>query len=399
MDYARVLPTDIFRRREKRLAFTASSIDAALSSAQLERFERELETAVLDVLRAAADSPIGEQVRWHFGIGLGQHRGGKRLRPRLLLHVALQEGATFDEALDAALAVECLHNYSLVHDDIEDGDAMRHGREAVWARFGMSHGVNAGDSLCAVSYLTLLRNRRRLPAERIAAMTRTLHEANFAMCAGQGYDIGFETAQHVTMASYMAMIDGKTAVLFGAACELGALCAGIGERRARAYGEFGRAYGRAFQIYDDILGTWGSYEQTGKPARADILHRKWAFPIVWALAGPPSEARRGIAGRYALPAPLAQSDVNAVIDALDALDARRAAECAFAAELEHANALAERHGLDPLGAARALFAQCGASGSGNGMSAGSRSRGRPRNSTIDQTSARTTAVSIPSSTG
>ncbi len=399
MDYARVLPTDIFRRRKKRLAFVASSMGPALDAAQLERFERELEAAVLAVLRAAADSPIGEQVRWHFGIGLDAHRAGKRLRPRLLFHVALQEGATFDEALDAALAVECLHNYSLVHDDIEDGDPMRHGREAVWARYGLSHGVNAGDSLCAVSYLTLLRNSCNLPAERLASMARTLHAANFAMCAGQGYDIGFETAEHVTMDSYMAMIDGKTAVLFGAACELGALCAGAGERRARAYGEFGRAYGRAFQIYDDIQGTWGSYEQTGKAARADIQHRKWAFPIVWALAGPPSDARRGIAARYALPAPLAQADVNAVIDALDELGARRAAERAFETELATARDVADRYRLDPLGAARALFAQCGASGSGNPTSAGSRSRGRRRSNTIDQTSARTTAVRIPSSTG
>ncbi|MBV8353993.1 MAG: polyprenyl synthetase family protein, partial [Candidatus Eremiobacteraeota bacterium] len=177
---------------------------AATDVALLERFERALEESVAALLARERDSPIVEQVNYHLSIR------GKRLRPRLLLAVASQEGARFEEAVDAAVAIELLHNYSLVHDDIEDGDRLRHGRETVWVRYGAAHGVNAGDSMCALSYLALLQNTGALSAARLAAMLRVLHEANLAMCSGQGRDIRFESAQHVSMDDYLVMIAGKT---------------------------------------------------------------------------------------------------------------------------------------------------------------------------------------------
>lgn len=343
---------------------TANAAASPCTDAELlARFERALEHAVATALAPAGDSPVAEQVRWHFGIGCETARHGKRLRPRLLLQVAFDEGATFEQALDAALAVELLHNYSLVHDDIEDGDELRHGRQTVWARFGTAHGINAGDSMCAVSYLTLLRNSSGAPAERVAAMTRALHAANLAMCAGQAYDIGFESAAAVTLNDYFAMIDGKTAALFGAAFALGSLAAGTDDARASAYGELGRAYGRAFQIRDDLLGTWGSREETGKKQGADIAHRKWSYPIVWALGGPPSRAREAIAVRYAHATPLEPNDVAAVAVALDALGARRATEDAWFAAACEAERIAARHRLDRNAAVRALFP------AGNGIAA------------------------------
>lgn len=302
-------------------------------------------------------SPIGEQVRWHFGIGANGAgpRRGKRLRPRLLLGATFEEGGTFEDAVDAAVAIECLHNYSLVHDDIEDGDELRHGSETVWARYGIANGVNAGDSMCAVSYLALLRNTAHLPHARIVAMMQVLHEANLGMCAGQGYDIGFETAAHVAPEEYFAMIDGKTAALFGAACELGARAAGCDDDRAKAYGDLGRCYGRAFQIRDDVLGTWGSTEETGKPSGSDIARRKWSFPVVWALSGPSSPARDAIAKRYAMRAPLETSDVRAIVEALDELGIRRAADAAVDAQLHDADQIAERHRIDRRRTVRTLF--------------------------------------------
>jgi len=342
----------------------ASAPVAPFTGDMLARFERALEAAVAGALAPVGDSPIADQVRWHFGIGCeGACRHGKRLRPRLLLQVAFDEGATFEQALDAALAVELLHNYSLVHDDIEDGDELRHGRQTVWARYGTAHGINAGDSMCAVSYLTLLRNSGGAPLERIAAMTRALHAANLVMCAGQAYDIGFESAAAVTMDAYHAMIEGKTAALFGAALTLGALAAGCDDARAAAYGELGRAYGRAFQIRDDLLGGWGSREETGKAAGADFAHRKFSYPIVWALAGPPSPAREAIASRYARATPLGAADVAAIGTALDALGARRATEEAWFGAACEAELIAGRHALDPGSAVRSIFP------SGNGIAA------------------------------
>ncbi len=250
-----------------------------LSRAACGSLEAALERAVT---RFDDGSPASCQIRYHFGFGEPSRRG-KRLRSRLLLEVCAEEGGAVDDALDAACAIEIVHEFSLIHDDIEDGDRLRRGRETVWSRFGLAHGVNAGDALCAVAYLSLLDGSVARPAERTVAMTRVLQSAHLAMCAGQGRDIAFETEARVTMDDYLAMIGGKTAALFAAACELGALSAGSNDRRAAAYGELGRAYGIAFQIEDDLLGTWGDSATTGKPSGADLAKRKWAFPVVWAL--------------------------------------------------------------------------------------------------------------------
>ena len=318
---------------------------------------------VLDSLEAALERAVARfddgsatsaQIRYHFGFGQDGVRRGKRLRSRLVLEVAEEESAPAEDALDAACAVEIIHEFSLIHDDIEDGDRLRRGRETVWSRYGLAHGINAGDALCSVAYLTLL-DGSGAPAERKLAMNRVLLAAHLAMCSGQGRDIAFETEPRVTMEDYRAMIGGKTAALFSAACELGALAAGAGPARAGAYARLGRAYGIAFQIEDDVLGTWGDSATTGKPCGADLAKRKWTFPVVWALGGPPSAARETIAAAYASGAALRPADVAATIGALDRLDAREAAHRAARAELAEADAVAAAQGIDRSGRVRGFF--------------------------------------------
>jgi geranylgeranyl diphosphate synthase type I len=307
--------------------------------------------------RYRGSSPVYEMVRYHFGYAGGaaaQH--GKRLRPQLLLRVALAEGGQPEAALDAAVAVEILHNYSLVHDDIEDGDRVRHGRPTVWARYGVAHGINAGDALCALSYLTLLGARDQ-PSDRVGAMTAVLHRANLAMCEGQALDIAFESRGEVTMSEYRAMIEGKTASLFGAACELGALSAGAAPVRTRAYAELGNAYGIAFQIRDDVLGTWGAPDVTGKPSGADIARRKWTFPVVWALSQPESEEREIVAAAYNAAAHVDAADVARVVAALGVMRAREAADEAADRALDAAASLRRECGLDPDGSVAAFLAR------------------------------------------
>jgi geranylgeranyl diphosphate synthase type I len=177
-------------------------------------------------------------------------------------------------------------------------------------------------------------------------MMHVLHEANLAMCDGQALDIGFERADRVTMPEYLAMIAGKTAALFGAACELGALSAGASAERVAAYGAFGRYYGRAFQIRDDVLGTWGDPDVTGKPSGADIARRKWSFPVVWALSQPPSPERELVAEAYSRGAALNGEDVAAVVAALDRLGARRAADDAHDSALAEAERVAAEAEID-----------------------------------------------------
>jgi geranylgeranyl diphosphate synthase type I len=297
-------------------------------------------------------------IRYHFGYDQhGRMKAGKRLRPQLLLRTALEEGGSVERALDAAIAIEILHNYSLVHDDIEDGDRLRHGQSTIWAEFGIPHGINAGDALCALAYLTLLHDEAMVPHERVLEMLHVLHEANLRMCEGQGIDIKFESFPIVSMEQYLEMISGKTGALFSASCQLGAIAAGCAPQRAQEYGALGRAYGRAFQIRDDVLGTWGATDLTGKPSGADIARRKWSFPVVWALGTPHSADREIVAAGYGRGRPLESGDVSLVIAALDRLGARGAADEAHDRALAEADAIAGEAHIDKGGTIRAFLAE------------------------------------------
>ena len=286
-------------------------------------------------------------IRYHFGYGRdGKTKVGKRLRPQLLLRTALEEGGTVERAIDAAIAIEILHNYSLVHDDIEDDDRLRHGQPTVWAEFGRAHGINAGDALCALAYLALLHDDCAAPRSRVLEMLHVLHEANLLMCEGQGIDIRFESLPSVTMNEYLEMISGKTGALFSASCRLGAIAAECTPGRVEGYARLGRAYGRAFQIRDDVLGTWGASDVTGKPSGADIARRKWSFPVVWALGTEPSADRDAVAAAYGRGSTLEPAQVAETIAALDRLGARAAADEAHDRALAEADAIAGEAGID-----------------------------------------------------
>jgi geranylgeranyl diphosphate synthase type I len=323
-----------------------------IAGAAFEAFESYLERAV-DRLDAA--SPTKAMVRGHFAFDDGGAQRGKRLRPRILTAVAETEGARAEDAFAAAAAVELLHNFSLVHDDIQDGDRLRHGRPALWVRHGIPAALTAGDAMCALSYTALLDTPGHLDAERVVTMTACLHRALYALCGGQGADIGFETSAAVTFDEYLAMIEGKTAALFAASCELGALAAGASQDRAHAYGRMGRAYGLAFQVRDDVLGTWGTPAETGKPAGADIRRRKWSFPVAWAMHGPPSNDRETVAEAYGTIGELEHASADAVISALERLGAHDAADAACDAHIAEAAAIALEQDLDREGRLAEIF--------------------------------------------
>lgn len=296
-----------------------------------EQLEAVLERTILG---QPSDTIVGEMLSYHFGYTEDSAaRRGKRLRPRLLLTVALEAGASQEDAIDAAVAVELLHNYSLIHDDIEDGDEYRHGRPTLWAKYGIAQAVNAGDALCALSFLALLNGARRFPPERMTKMVERLHLAHLAMCHGQSLDIAFEAQLSVPAQRYVEMIGGKTAALFAVSCELAAMAAGLGESEVRRYRSLGSAFGIAFQVFDDVLGIWGDPHATGKTAGTDIVRRKKTFPIVWALEGPPTAQRDLIARAYAGTGKMDCATVAGVIAALDVLGAREAARHAAANHL------------------------------------------------------------------
>jgi len=281
---------------------------------------------------------------YHFGYR--EHcdvRRGKRLRPRLLLEVVENEAGSVDEALDAAAAIEILHNYSLVHDDIEDHDRLRHGRETLWAKYGIPQAVNAGDAMCALAFLALTRSGDRLPAERSLHLVHVLHAAHLEMCDGQSLDLSFERETFVSADAYERMIAGKTSALFGAACEMGAICAGADAAACERYRDAGRAFGMAFQIQDDVLGIWGTTEATGKVAANDLVRRKWTFPVAWALsaAGASPAHTSKVANAYTGVTALDGEQVASVIEALDEMGAREAAQREIAKHLAVIDAQAQ----------------------------------------------------------
>ena len=215
---------------------------------------------------------------------------GKLLRPALLLLASRACGDAHD-ALDAAAAVELLHAFSLVHDDIEDGDAARHHRPTLWALHGVPLAINAGDCLFALAHRALADACDALPRDRAALASAIFGEACLSMIEGQHLDIDFESRATVpALDAYVRMVAGKTGALIGAALALGAIWGGASEPDVRAFQAAGVDLGIAFQAVDDALGHWGDPARTGKAVGADVARGKKTLPVVLARAGGTSDA-------------------------------------------------------------------------------------------------------------
>jgi geranylgeranyl diphosphate synthase, type I len=237
---------------------------------------------------------FGAMLEYHFGwrdSNLEQRAArapsGKRLRPVLTLLVSESVSGEADKARDAAVAVELIHNFSLVHDDIQDHSALRHHRPTLWTMWGMPQGINAGDALFALAQLVLLKQRSTLAAQLGAELNSTA----LSLAEGQFMDIALQNGElPATVESYEGMIARKTGVLFACACRMGAMAAGASASAEEAYAAYGMQLGLAFQEQDDLLGIWGLSANTGKPQAADIVERKRGLPAALALAEPNAPA-------------------------------------------------------------------------------------------------------------
>lgn len=256
-----------------------------LATVMLEAIERELRRS-LESLDAQREPELIRMVRHHFGWTEARgEAGGKRVRSLLALLTCAGAGGAWERALPGAVAVELIHNFSLLHDDIEDRSEYRRGRRAVWVEWGVPQAINTGDALFALSYLatdSLLDSG--LNPETYLAVRRSLDRACLELTRGQHLDIAFEGRESVTLDEYRQMIEGKTAALLSTATEAGALIGGAGSESLRAYRDYGLHLGLAFQVLDDLLGVWGVPEETGKTVGDDLRMRKKSFPIVIGLA-------------------------------------------------------------------------------------------------------------------
>jgi len=229
-------------------------------------------------------------MRYHLGFAnasLADERtpSGKRLRPIFCLLAAAEVGGSVGHALPAAAGIELLHNFSLLHDDIEDGDETRRHRSTAWTLWGVPQAINAGDGMYSLAYAAVQRLfEGGLQPETTLAALRLFTQACIELTEGQHLDISFETRDDVSIEEYLRMIRGKTAALLGASLGIGAICGGAETAQVESFWRFGVNLGLAFQIEDDILGIWGDEAQTGKPAGNDILKRKKSLPMLAGLA-------------------------------------------------------------------------------------------------------------------
>lgn len=240
-------------------------------------------------------SELREMLTYHLGWsgeGAGKEAQGKRIRPLLVLLSAAACGGDWRAALPAAAAVELIHNFSLLHDDIEDQSLLRHGRPTVWSQWGVAHAINAGDAMYTLAQLAVLR----LPADRALPAARCLNQACLELTRGQYLDMSYETRCDLTLEDYWPMVAGKTAALLGGCTELGAIAAGADADRRAAFRQFGTRLGLAFQVLDDWLGIWGDAAVTGKSTDSDLVSGKKSLPVLYALAQNGRFARRWVQG-------------------------------------------------------------------------------------------------------
>ena len=209
--------------------------------------------------------------------------GGKRLRPFMVLKSCMMLGGKQTDAIAAASAVEMIHNFTLVHDDIMDNDEMRHGVPTTHKKFDMPLAILAGDVLYSKAYHTI-SSKSKLSSNYTSQLVRRLSKACVEICEGQVDDIKMAENKRIpTESEYIKMIEKKTAVLFEVACAMGAISAKKPAKDVRNLSEFGRNLGIAFQITDDLIGIMGDSKVTGKAVGNDIREGKKSLPILLAI--------------------------------------------------------------------------------------------------------------------
>jgi len=239
--------------------------------------------------------PFHEMLTYHMGWtgeGSGPEATGKRIRPLLVLLTTAACGGDWEKTLPAAAAVELIHNFSLVHDDIQDNSPRRRGRDTIWVKWGAPMAINVGDALFVLSNQAIIDLKEYHPDNVVVKAAEILHNTCLELTRGQFMDMSYEDRKDLTTDDYWPMVAGKTAALLSTCCHLGALLGGAEEIQQDAYRSFGQYLGLAFQVQDDILGIWGNEAMTGKSAASDLVEGKKSLPVLTGLAANKKFAER-----------------------------------------------------------------------------------------------------------
>lgn len=293
------------RPAEEILAGTRARVGPALRSA-------------VDGLPAPLRHVIGYHLGWWDEQGRPVDAGGKALRPALVLLAAEAVGGSAEDAVVPAAAVELVHNSTLLHDDVIDGDGERRHRPAAWRVFGSADAILAGDALITEAIQLIATGGDRLSRRA----TRLLGQAAQEVMGGQCADVEFERRDNVEAPEAVAMARAKTGALVRVSCELGALYGGGEPERVARLAAFGAAIGLAFQHVDDLLGIWGDPALTGKPAHSDLRSRKKSLPVVAALTSGSAPGRE-LTALYRGTAPLTEEEAARAADLVERAGGRQ----------------------------------------------------------------------------
>jgi geranylgeranyl diphosphate synthase type I len=284
----------------------------------------DTETEILRVVQGREPSTAGvyEMIRYHLGLDGSDGPRGKRMRPLLGLLAYASIAGEHTRALPGAAAVELGHNFSLVHDDIEDGDVERRHRATLWTLHGVPQAINTGDLIFSLSRIALHRlSDLGFSDAKVLRLMRLYDETCVLLCEGQYLDIATSAQDEpMTVELYFDMIGRKTAALIAASIEAGALLATDDEEVIARYRQFGWSLGLAFQLNDDLLGIWGQEQATGKEP-TDVARHKKTLPVLYAFehAGPVDRGR--LAALYALAEP-SSAEVAEIVAILERAGAR-----------------------------------------------------------------------------
>lgn len=305
-------------------AMTSQTSPPALADIDLNELIADTEGEIVRLVRDRDPSTRGlyEMVRYHLGLDGSGASGGKRMRPLLGLLAYASIAGDHQRALPGAAAVELGHNFSLVHDDIEDGDVERRHRPTLWSVHGIPQAINTGDTLFSLSRIALHRlTDLGFSDSKVLRLMRLYDETCLALCEGQYIDIATsESDSLMSVDAYFDMIGRKTASLIAASIEAGALLATDDDAVIARYRAFGWALGLAFQINDDLLGIWGAEQATGKEP-SDVAHRKKTLPVIYAAETADPADRARLLELYAHRDP-SRAQVGEIVAILEAVGAR-----------------------------------------------------------------------------
>jgi geranylgeranyl diphosphate synthase type I len=304
-------------------------MSAVAREIDLARLIADTEAEILRLVsdRDPATAGVFEQCRYHLGLDGSSGSSGKRMRPLLGLLAYASITGDHRGALPGAAAVELGHNFSLVHDDIEDGDRERRHRPTLWSLHGVAQAINTGDMLFTLSRIALHRlSDMGFPDRKVLRLMRLYDETCVALCEGQYLDIrAGESSEIMSVEAYLDMIGRKTAALIAASIEAGALLATDDDAVIARYRAFGWELGIAFQVNDDLLGIWGDERATGKEP-SDVARRKKTLPVIFAHQHAPAAERARLAALYGsgTPSPAEVDEIVGILERAGAREATRA---------------------------------------------------------------------------